>query len=141
MRCHTFAMRCKTNPIWGNAPGTGGRNVRNEANFDERTGRDRVPIMRQRLVARCRPGNKAKLGQDGIYGGRRVREGPMVQNKPNSRRGRLGQGLRDEGLSCETKPKLGRVGYMGKGDRRLRNGFTGKWNVRNKPNLHLRGGT
>ncbi len=34
------------------------------------------PIMR----------NKAKLGQDGTSGGRRAREGPMVQNKPNLRR-------------------------------------------------------
>jgi hypothetical protein len=55
---------CETKPIPRSPAGTGGRNVR----------------------------NKAKLGQDGTSGRRCAGVGPMIQNKPNSRLGRAGQG-------------------------------------------------
>ena len=36
---------------------------------------------------------------------------------------------------CQTKPNLGRLEHVGEGGHRMRCGFAGKWNVRNKPNL------
>ncbi len=40
---------------------------------------------------------------------------------------------------CETKPNLGGLGHVGKGGRRVRDGFAGKWNVQNEANCPTRG--
>ncbi len=82
--------------------------VQNKANFGEpgwdrrakcakhsrsaRVSGSRCPTLNQvdgRLYQEPIVPNKAKLGQDGTSGGRRAREGPMVRNKPNLRRGVL----------------------------------------------------
>jgi hypothetical protein len=48
--------------------------------------------------------NKAKPGRLGASGGPDSGRRADAPNKPNSRRDRLGQGLRHEGLLCKTKP-------------------------------------
>jgi hypothetical protein len=82
----------------GKARATGdGRSCTNKANSplpDRQAGSRLVPSVRQRLVARCRSGNKPNL-PDGAE-----RDGPCA---------------RDVGQSCETKPNLGALGYLGTG--------------------------
>ncbi len=88
---------CKTNPIW------------------KGIGRER-PTDQEQIAP-----NKAKLAQDGESGESPPQGGATVQNEPNSRRRRLGRGLRERGswdvaqtkpipwrgLPCETKPIAG----------------------------------
>jgi hypothetical protein len=64
-------VRNKAN--FGEPGWAGGKTVQNKPNFAEGTARGLGPIMQ----------NKAKLGQDGTFGGWCVREEPIVQNKAN----------------------------------------------------------
>ncbi len=86
-----------------------GAKVQNEPNFAT-SGRNRAGTPnprsgRGRLYEEPIAQNKAKLGQDGASGGRRVREGSRVRNEPNFRLRRVGRGRRgDEGERCKTNP-------------------------------------
>jgi hypothetical protein len=77
-------------------------------------------------VSSVKQANRAKRSQF-----RAVRLGPECETNPISGSGPTALG----GQLCETKPNLGGLGHVGEGDHRVRDGFTGKWNARNEPNL------
>jgi hypothetical protein len=111
-----------TNPIPGGAgwhtPRERRVNVRNEPNLGRKCTRRRNRMCETKAIWGSPAGvrgpivqNKAKPGQDGTFRGRRIRQGPIVQNEPNSTL--AGWEGRRWGQSCKTNLIPGRPGWDG----------------------------
>jgi len=132
------AKMCETNPIGAGNAGAGrtertkrtqfpagpgrtgprvrGANVQNEPNFGERTGRGRGRLCETNPIWDSPPGVR----------------GPIVRNKANSRRSRVGRGLGGRGANVQNEPNS-RPGQVGRGRRGV-----GRWRIaQNEPNFSI----